>query len=189
MKGRTARAVRPFFFIGENMITLYDFKRFAGIGDTKSDSHITSAVLAAIAVAKQYTGRDYSAADKIKKLNPPPSLDYLVLPNTNVSAVKEVKFLDEILDPAAYFLEDDGTLEFVDTTLVLPSTPRSIQVTYVTESVAPADLKLACLELATYYWKREYNLTKQIQGQDVDFRDDNILPTQVKTIFDLHRCL
>lgn len=179
------------------MISMYDFKLFANISTTDSDAKISAAVNAANSLASSYTGLEFSSDPKTANLNP---TEYLILPDTNVVSITEISFkglgdpdingdpTDLVVDADNYFLEPAGVVELVDVTL--PTKKRSIKVTYTIDNNMPEDYKLAILELAHYYFKREYNkMEKSIGGEDVKFKDTSILPTQVKTILDNYRCL
>lgn len=177
---------------------MYDYKRYANIGDTDNDGKISAAFKAAVSLTTRYTGVTFSNAPKTVKLNP--SSDYLILPDTNVSSITSITlaamgewdednevFSDLVLDSENYYLDFAGVVELID--VVLPKVKRSITVEYVKDSLVPDDLKLAIYELTQYYFKREFNYSKTVGSESIDFNDSSILPTQVKTILDMHRCL
>ena len=168
------------------MITLYGYKLFAGITDTKEDNRIQAAVAAAGRFVQEYTGVEVSATDKTVRETFSEDIE---LPSTNVSSISEVKILetDEVVDPANYMLDGAGLLEFISGEY--PTTKRGISITYSIDSELPADLIFASYELVTYYWRREFNVDKTVGGESVEFNEASILPTQVKTILDQHRCL
>lgn len=179
------------------MITLYDYKRFANITDTAEDNKISAALTAATALASRYTGLSFSSGPKTARVNP---TNFLVLPDTNVTAITSISFkeqgiwneIDEKFDDLEltvdqFYLDFAGVVELMDVTL--PSKPRSVTVVYTQDSTVPADYRLAVFELTQYYFRREFNYSKSIAGESIDFTDGSILPTQVKTILDMHRCL
>ncbi len=168
------------------MITLYGYKLFAGITDTKEDNKIQAAVAAAANFVQQYTGVETSETEKTVRET---FSQVIVLPDTNVDSISEVKILDtdEVVEPANYMLDGAGLLEFISGEY--PTTRRGISITYSIDSKLPEDLVLASYELVTYYWRREFNVDKTVGGESIAFNEDSILPTQVKTILDQHRCL
>lgn len=184
------------------MLTLHYYKRHFGITSASDDVKIDSALQSAIAVAESYTNAGYTSDNSpiVKKYDTPPSWDRtILLPNVNavVSGIvyKEMEWNEAteqfddytLVDGIDYFVNELGLVEL--TTSSFPSKRMAIEITYTPNATVPRDYCLAVYELTQYYHKREFQVEKAIAGQDVKYNDASVLPTQVKTILDLHRCL
>ena len=183
------------------MLDLYNYKKHLGVNDASEDVVRDNALQAAINVAAIFTNTNYSSTPttKTKSFDYPLSGEYFI-PHAPIDTVTSVTFKEftyndgtgaydnEVLvEDTDYFVDYDlGILEF--NVLTYPKQKRGVSIEYTLAAGIPRDYILAVYELATYYVNREYNLSKSISDQDVDFKDENVLPIQVKTILGLHRC-
>ena len=184
------------------MLDLHAFKRHLGVTDTKDDVARNNSLQAAISLAAVFTNANYSSAgvSATKSFDYPIGSNWYFIPTAPIATVDSVVFkeftydsigaeyIDETLvEDECYFVDYEvGTIEFNVTSY--PTQKRGVSVTYTTPSGIPRDYVLAVYELATYYFNREYDVSKSIGGQDIEFKDENILPTQVRTILSFHRC-
>lgn len=185
------------------MLDLHGYKRHLGIRGTEDDVRRNNSLQAAILVAKNYTGSSFHLAGTTQTQDSdfPKNSGYILVDYPDIEEVTSVTFKKMDFDSANDIWTDRVLTAdedyFVDTSLGMvefdvsnyPKQKRGVSIEYKISSEIPFDYVLAVYELSTYYFNREFNMKKQLAGQELEYNDTSILPTNVKTILDLHRCL
>lgn len=191
-----------------NLITLEDYKTAKGITGTTEDAKITPLLASVSQLVRTYCGQaftDYFAADKTEYFDINWPAEFVQLDEGPVTSVTNVYERPDIssayvtLTSTEYYLdtktdsiwrvntEGNGYQEFYEG-------PAAVKVVYrAGYSACPADLKLAVVDLITYYLKEEHKPNRtlgsanlQNQGTSSQPASANF-PDHIKRILDLYR--
>lgn len=150
------------------LITVADYKSYAGITSTKFDTQISNIVTAISAIIKTYCNRtfvDYASTDKT---------EYFSIANDATIFVEEIPIISVTslkvrLNPrVAYttlventdFVVEEGQIVHIDPTtggaLKFPHGPLAVELKYKAGfTTVPGDLKIAAMDMVTFYMKKE----------------------------------
>ena len=191
-----------------NLITLEEYKVSKGIESLKEDAKLTALVVSVSQLVKTYCGNsfvDYYAADKTETFNVEYEAHTIQLTESPVNSITSVE--ERLTYADAYVALTVGAQEYYfepNTDSIYRTTgagwknwpigPGSVKVLYKAGyATIPADLKLAIIDLITYYHKEEYkerrtigsasitNITTSSQWRNVSF------PDHIKRILDLYK--
>lgn len=176
------------------VITLTDYKAAQGMNSPNNDGRLQPIVDSVNALIERYCQTSFSEVTVTdERLT---NSGYIIMlnnaPVTTVSSVAIVRASDEVITSDQYIVfPEEGIIELIDYTIMLPTNPRSFKVTYnYGYAVVPTELERAAIELITYYDKREFDKSKDLgNGQSINFADTSVLPRQVRTILDQYRLL
>lgn len=179
-----------------SIITLTEYKQFQGINNPNNDLKLQPLVDSVNEVIVRYCQTTFGTVSSTGvRLD---SFQYtILLPNCPVQSVeflgikRNSEYTEELLVDEQFLLHpEEGSIELIDPTIVLPSNRRAFVVDYTYGQQVPYALKQAANELITYYYKREFNKSKDLgTGQSIDFTDSSVLPPQIRTILDMYRVL
>ena len=181
------------------LITLQDYKTFSGISNNNDDAKLSVILALVQEFVETYCARHFIKATYTEQVSDQTGLLFLRnLPLVSVTSVSYIDIAKESVSMAATeyiaYLEE-GSIELYDyATKVSPQVlaiHKPFTVTYVggfTET--PPTLKLAIMELVTYYFKHQYiNKTSSVNVnvQSEDTQSNSNLPPHIKRILDLYR--
>ena len=198
-----------------NLVTLQQYKDFAGLQGVKTDARISVIIPQVTKVVKNYCGTsivDYYSSAKTEYFDINDSLtDRIMLDESPVNTVTSVQ---EREDQAASYVtlitensDNSGKYEYiVDTTtdsIIRTSSTgtkyfakghKAVKVVYTAGySATPEDLKLAVYDLIKYYLKDERKARMQIAGAMVEnqvsssIRGNTGFPDHIKRILDFYK--
>jgi hypothetical protein len=198
-----------------NLVTLQQYKDFAGLQGVKTDARINTIIPQVTKVVKNYCGTsivDYYSSAKTEYFDITDSLtDRIMLDESPVNTVTSVQ---EREDQAASYVtlitensDSSGKYEYiVDTTtdsIIRTSSTgtkyfakghKAVKVIYTAGySATPEDLKLAVYDLIKYYLKDERKARMQIAGAMVEnqvsssIRGNTGFPDHIKRILDFYK--
>jgi len=191
-----------------NLITLQDYKTAQGITQPKDDARLNVLIPSVSQLIKTYCGNslvDYYSSNKTETFDINWSTHIVQLTETPVNAIVSVQ--ERANYSSAYTTLTTGAYEYsldsnTDSILRTNSTgyqnwPQGIgtaKIVYTAGySVVPADLKLAVLDLVTYYLKDEHKLRQSIAGaslqnQGSSTQQNNVgFPDHIKRVLDLYK--
>ena len=191
-----------------DLITLQDYKTAQGITQPKDDARLNVLIPSVSQLIKTYCGNslvDYYSTNKTETFDINWSTHVVQLTETPVNAIVSVQERDDY--GSAYTTLTTGAYEYSldsNTDSILrtnsagyqnwPQGVGSVKITYTAGySAVPADLKLAVLDLVTYYLKDEHKLRQSIAGaslqnQGSSTQRDNVgFPDHIKRVLDLHK--
>lgn len=170
------------------IIELTDLKSYLGINSTNSDNELNPLVdyVNAFIVGFCNISTSDTPTTYTRRITSPTGRSAL-LPSPNIESITSILSNGTAIEEEDYHLEtSSGILVFyTDVT----TKPFGITVEY-TESafVAPADLKLAALELAKYFNKNEYrNAVSSGQGDSATYEISKTIPNKIRHILVQHR--
>ena len=191
-----------------DLITLATYKEAEGLSTPKEDLRITALIPSVSQLVKTYCGNsfvDFYSSNKTETFN----IDwgtYIVQltespVNTIVSVQERESYSDAYatLTTGAYeYALDTATDSFLRTnTSTYQNWPRgvaAVKVVYTAGySAVPEDLKLAVIDLVTYYLKDEHKERRTIQGASIQNassssqRDNVAFPDHIKRVLDLYK--
>jgi Phage gp6-like head-tail connector protein len=182
--------------MGIDLVTLQEYKTYQGISSPNQDAQISSIITKASQLVKTYCKRnfvDYVDEQKVEVFQGGSSLLLQESPVINILSVEVStdygKTYTELAEYTDWILD-----RYVDQ--VVPTTsfgylPNGYRVTYTAgyEEV-PGDLKLATMDLVTYYMKNDgaIHSTKGPGSNSVqiEYISTTNLPAHIKRILDLY---
>jgi hypothetical protein len=191
-----------------DLITLQDYKTAEGITQPKDDARLNILIPSISQLIKTYCGNsfvDYYSSNKAETFDINWSTHVVQLTETPVNALVSVQ--ERASYSSSYTTLTTGAYEYsldANTDSILrtnsagyqnwPQGVGSVKITYTAGySAVPADLKLAVLDLVTYYLKDEHKLRQSIAGaslqnQGSSTQRDNVgFPDHIKRVLDLHK--
>lgn len=198
-----------------NLITLREYKDFAGIQGVNEDSKINVIIPAISQAVKTYCGTtiiDYYSTDKTEYFDITDNLTYAIMvdesPLVSVSLVRErdsqsgswVTLISENSDSSGkyeYIVDVSKDTIFRTTATgdkYFPRGRKAVEVTYRSGySATPEDLKLACFDLVKYYLKDERKTSLVVSGAQIQnqvstsLRENIGFPDHIKRILDFYK--
>lgn len=190
-----------------NFVTLAEYKEAEGITNPKDDLRLNHIIPSITQLVKTYCGNsiiDYYDTEKVETFSVDWNTSLLQLtesPLVSVTSVEERPDFSssyETLTSSDYYVEisTDSIIRVSSTgqNMSWKKGPGSVRVTYTAGyQSCPADLKLAVMDLITYYLKDEHkerrNLgTASIQNQASSSQRNNVaFPDHIKRVLDLYK--
>ena len=198
-----------------NLVTLQQYKDFAGLQGVKTDARINVIIPQITQVVKTYCGTsliDYYSSAKTEYFNIQDTLTTRVMldegPVVSVTSVQErdsqadtyITLITENSDSSGKYeyIIDSTTDSIIRTTSTGTKNFRighkAVKVVYTAGySATPADLKLAVFDLIKYYLKDERKARMQIAGAMVEnqvstsLRNNIGFPDHIKRILDFYK--
>jgi hypothetical protein len=184
------------------LLTLAQYKLQRGINSTTDDAKLNTILTSVSALVKNYCGRtfiDYYSVSKVEKFSLKWGQKAVFLSETPVINISQVRELIEgtvntytiltsdqyVLDnnmDAIYRVESGDWQDF-------PVGINAVEVTYTGGYITtPEDLKLALIDLTTYYYKDEYK--PELNHSSFTIRNPSTVagfPEHIKRVLDLYR--
>ena len=198
-----------------NLVTLQEYKDFAGITGVNQDAKINVIIPAISQAVKTYCGTsfvDFYSSDKTEFFDITDDGTTAVMtdesPLVSVSSVQERESqADDYVTLITENSDNSGEYEYViDTDLdmirrttdskdkAFPKGRKAVKVVYrAGYASTPEDLKLACFDLIKYYLKDERKDRLSIAGAQIQnpvstsLKDNIDFPDHIKRILDFHK--
>ena len=192
-----------------NLITLQDYKTAEGITQPKDDSRLNVLIPSVSQLVKTYCGNsfvDFYSSNKTETFTIDWATHIVQLTESPVYSIVSVKERTsysssyDTLTTGAYEYYLDTSTDSILRTLSSgryrnwPQGVDSVEVVYrAGYSAVPADLKLAVLDLVTYYLKDEHKQRQTIAGaslqnQGSTSQNNNVsFPDHIKRVLDLYK--
>ena len=188
-----------------NLITLEEYKEAESISNPKDDIKLSALITSVSQLVKTYCGKsflDYYTSPKVELFTIEPNTYMVQLDESPVVEVVSVEERDGI--SSAYATLVDGSDYYFEaaTDAVVRSDghigyrhwkrgPGAVKVTYKAGyEETPADLKLAIIDLVTYYHKDEHKPNKSMSGANIQnpmgVNADNF-PAHIRRILEMYR--
>jgi len=191
-----------------DLITLQEYKTAEGITQPKEDARLNVLIPSISQLVKTYCGNsfvDFYSANKTETFNIEWSTHIVQLTESPVNTIVSVQ--EATSYGATFTTLTTGAQEYAlnkSTDSVLrtsaagyknwPTGIETVKVVYTAGYAAvPADLKLAILDLITYYLKDEHKARQSIAGASIQNqtsssqRDNVSFPDHIKRVLDLHK--
>ena len=191
-----------------NLITLQDYKTAEGISAPKDDARLNVLIPSVSELVKTYCGNtfvDFFSSNKTETFNIDWGTYVVQLTESPVNAIVSVQ--ERQAYNSSYITLTTGAFEFAldtKTDSVLRTTSAgyknwatgvdAVKVVYTAGySAIPGDLKLAVLDLITYYLKDEHKQRQSIAGaslqnQGSTSQSNNVsFPDHIKRVLDLYK--
>jgi hypothetical protein len=193
-----------------NLITLQTYKQAKAIMKSDLDERLNIIIEGVSQLVKTYCGIsfiDYVDTAKTEyhhvKMPPLEEIQLEEFPVINVSSVQERTSPEEAYDPLTKdvdYIVDNAVDSIIRIDGYFPKGYNSVEVTYTAGYVdgsgnplVPADIKLAVIDLVTYYFKEEHkkhqslgSTTKQnVTGTSL--KNDSGFPDHIRRVLDMYR--
>ncbi len=191
-----------------NLITLETYKDAVGITSNTHDFVLTSLVESASQLVKTYCNNtfvDYFSTNKVEVFSNNFSTSSVQLTESPVNTIISVKeragiasdyvtlsadsqyYFDSVTDSIFRSNGSNGYIPF-------PFGPGAVEVTYTAGYAnCPTDLKLAVIDLVTYYFKTESKQRQTLAGASIQnqsstsLRNNVAFPDHIKRVLDLYK--
>ena len=196
-----------------NLITLATYKTAEGIQSTKDDAKLELLIDSVSQLVKTYCNNsfvDYYNTDKIEYFNISYNTTFIQLSECPLRLVysndQDATIVPTVSERTqfgeTYTVLTNDTDYYIDTGIDAiyriggswPTGPGSVKVQYKAGySTVPADLKLAVIDLVTYYHKDEHKARQTIAGASIQNqgstsqRNNVAFPDHIKRVLDLHK--
>lgn len=179
-----------------SVITLDDYKTYAGITNPKEDDKLQVLVDYANSFVESYCNTKFELTTVTEERNTCFNNE-IYLEEIPVLSVDEIRVMNKktlvgVLDGEDYHLENNqGIVTILETSLQIPDGNFNVSVDYTYGYPdVPKPVALAALELVTYFSKREFNKSRNTgNGETAQFADPNVIPTHIRAALDLYRRL
>jgi hypothetical protein len=191
-----------------NLITLVEYKTYAGIKSTNYDAEIIALIPRVSQFVKNYCGKtfvDYVDQDKVEYFNG--GLPKLILAETPVISISSVGYsidfgqtYTSLVEYKDWILEDNAirSLNTVAVTGLInvnrgfPEVIRGYKVTYrAGYDDVPGDVALAIMDMVTYYRKSDMsvhsNKAPGTNSVQIEYISTTNLPAHIKRVLDMYR--
>jgi len=177
------------------LISLQDYKTFSGISNNKADAKLTLTIELVDSFIETYCGRVFTSSTFTEQLAS--SEEMLFVRNLPISTVTTLSYYDtemvlqEIASNFYVVYNEEGSIELLDhTSIPLATIHKPFVIEYSGGFTStPNAMKLAAIDLVTYYHKRESQnkiSSTNINAEAVEIEDSH-LPPHIKRVLDLYR--
>ena len=189
-----------------DLITLAEYKEAEGIASPKEDLRLATLVPSVSQLVKTYCGNsiiDYYSTNKVETFNIDWETHVVQLTESPVNTIVSVEKRDSVTESYTtvpttdYYLDTttDSVLYVTGSTYKhWPMGAGAVKVTYTAGySACPSDLKLAVVDLITYYLKDEHKERRTLGGASIQnqstssVRDSVAFPDHIKRVLDLYK--
>ena len=187
-----------------DLVTLEEYKISENIQSLKEDARITSLITSVSQLVKTYCGNSILSATHTEEFSINWGTNLVQLTESPVNSIVEIKTRDSYdkaytaISSGEYFLEASTDSVYRVTTSGQsknwPTGPGSVQIQYTAGySSCPADLKLAVIDLITYYLKDEHKARQTLAGASIQNqgstsqRNNVAFPDHIKRVLDLYK--
>lgn len=189
-----------------NLITLTEYKDMEGIQNPKDDYNLSELITSVSQLVKTYCGNtfvDFYSTDKVETFTIDWNTHLVQLTESPVVSVSAVETRDSVtssyqaVTSTNYYLDENTDTVFYVTGSSYRNWPRgpgAVKVTYrAGYSTLPSDLKLAVIDLITYYYRDEYKERKTLAGATLQnpgtsSQDSSVaFPDHIKRVLDLYK--
>ena len=189
-----------------DLITLAEYKEAEGIASPKEDLRLASLVPSVSQLVKTYCGNsiiDYYSTNKVETFNIDWNTHIVQLTESPVNTIVSVEKRDSVTDSYTtvpttdYYLDESTDSVLYVTGSTYKNWPRgagAVKVTYTAGySECPSDLKLAVVDLITYYLKDEHKERRTLGGASIQnqstssVRDSVAFPDHIKRVLDMYK--
>jgi len=210
-----ARLPQDFFNIMADLVTLQQYKDFAGLTGVNHDARIAVIIDNVSQLVKTYCGTtiiDFATTDKTEFFNIPDNhVDRIILSESPLISVSQVQERESQADSYVTLItensDNSGKYEYVvdlDSDSIVRTTStgtrsfkkghKSVKVVYrAGYTSTPDDLKLAVFDLVKYYMKDERKERMSIAGASVEsavstsLRNNIGFPDHIKRVLDMYK--
>ena len=179
------------------LITVDEYKEYAGINSIDFDDKIESIILRVSALVKSYCGRNFidgfdkasnSFVNLIEYTN---TSGYYYPQEFPVQEIISVEYSSDMGNSYSsitnFYYDRSKDAVFIDDD---KESINAFKITYKGGfQKTPEDLKLACLDLVEYYYKGEYTPRKSTNNNTVEYITTSDLPSHIKRVLDLYRVI
>ena len=189
-----------------DLITLREYKDMEGIQNPKDDYNLSQLITSVSQLIKTYCGNtfvDFYSTNKVETFTMDWNTHLVQLTESPVNTIVSVETRDSVtssystVQTTDYYLDSNTDTVFYVTGSSYKNWPRgagSVRVTYTAGyQNLPSDLKLAVIDLITYYYRDEYKERKTLAGATLQnpgssSQDSSVaFPDHIKRVLDLYK--
>ena len=190
-----------------DLVTVQDYKDAEGLTGAKDDDRLNILVPQISELVKRYCGTsfvDYYSTDKTEVFNVTDDTSVIIVSESPLVSVTSVKEREGPTESYTTLTVNEDY--YVDTTFDAVRRVQgngsknykkgfgAVEIAYRSGySAVPSDLKLAVMDLITYYLRHEHKSRRTIQGATIEsqgsssVRNNTDFPDHIKRVLDLYR--
>jgi len=189
-----------------DLITLREYKDLEGIQNPKDDYNLSQLIVSVSQLVKTYCGNsfvDFYSTNKVETFSINWETTLIQLTESPVNTIVSVEIRDSVtssystVQPTDYYLDSNTDTVFYVTGSSYKNWPRgpgAVRITYTAGyQNLPSDLKLAVIDLITYYYRDEYKERRTLAGATLQnpgssSQDSSVaFPDHIKRVLDLYK--
>lgn len=184
-----------------DLITLSQYKTLVGKSSTNDDTRLTEIIGSVTDIVRSYCGRnftDFASSDKTEYLSLAEPEKIIYLDEYPILSITSIAYSTDMGQSyTTYSTSEDGGKYFIDqatdNTVVKYSGTfqdgvMGLKVIYKGGYTSlPEDLILACVDLVTYYFKKESTPSKSLRGESISNKVSSRYPAHITRILDSYR--
>lgn len=192
-----------------DLVTVQDYKDAEGLTGAKDDDRLNVLIPQISELVKRYCGTsfvDFYSSDKTETVNITEETSIIIVSESPLNSVTTVKERGSPTESYTTLTVNEDY--YVDTTFDAVRRVQgngsknfqkgfgAVQIAYRSGySAVPSDLKLAVLDLVTYYLRDEHKSRRTIQGATIEsqgsssVRNNTDFPDHIKRVLDLYRVI
>lgn len=171
------------------IITLADYKSYAGLVNPKGDDKLSFIVDFVNSYIVNYCGCNFEFNSVIGERNSSYNGLEIILDNVPIIEVIDLIIDGNPIDPRNYVVDKaSGVIEAVTS---FPTTRFGVEVDYEHgHETVPLDLKLCALEFVTHLHKREFTKSRNLgNGEAAQYGDPELIPPHIRIGLSIHKVL
>jgi len=189
-----------------DLITLREYKDLEGIQNPKDDYNLSQLIVSVSQLVKTYCGNsfvDFYSTNKVETFSINWETTLIQLTESPVNTIVSVEIRDSVtssystVQTTDYYLDSNTDTVFYVTGSSYKNWPRgpgAVRITYTAGyQNLPSDLKLAVIDLITYYYRDEYKERRTLAGATLQnpgssSQDSSVaFPDHIKRVLDLYK--
>jgi len=189
-----------------DLITLREYKDLEGIQNPKDDYNLSQLIVSVSQLVKTYCGNsfvDFHSTNKVETFSINWETTLIQLTESPVNTIVSVEIRDSVtssystVQTTDYYLDSNTDTVFYVTGSSYKNWPRgpgAVRITYTAGyQNLPSDLKLAVIDLITYYYRDEYKERRTLAGATLQnpgssSQDSSVaFPDHIKRVLDLYK--
>lgn len=184
--------------MARNLITLADYKQYAGISSVEFDNKLQALVTMTSEFVKTYCNRmfiDGYDPNAAQFLDITEFTNYEGYYYPNEFPINSLVKVEVSLDNGTTYTQDlNCVFDRSREAIYIPEEGREgmnlFKVVYTGGfKTTPEDLKLACLDLVEYYHKAQSTPMKNTMNTTIEYVSSDLLPAHIKRVLDQYRVL
>ena len=174
------------------ILTLADFKTYAGINSPNDDTKHQLFVDSANKYVESYCNRKFADTNETDRITYEGE-DVIILPHVPINSFTSITTVSTgaTIPSSAYIVDaKKGYIHILEPNLFSKTKFDTMLVYSHGMITPPEDLKLATYEIATYYLKREFNSNKRAANESMDtpaMPVSQLIPPHIRTILENYR--
>ena len=182
--------------MGKQLVSLDEYKEYSSINSTEFDDKIYNIITKTSEFVKNYCNRTFidnydKATSQFTNI-----VEYSNVPGIFLTAefpIQSIVSVELSTDSGTTYTSTTGIVDKSKDVIIIDDTYEGVNAYKVTYkggfAKTPEDLKLACLDLVDYYYKKESVPRKTSSNNVIEYVMTSDLPSHIKRVLDIYRVI